>query len=65
MIEETDNDDLYNDAVQIVFAHGKPSASLLQRRLRIGYGRAIYLLDRMQNQGLIDSVVGKIRKLAR
>ena len=35
-----DNDELFQDAVRIVLEYGKASTSLLQRRLRIGYGRA-------------------------
>jgi len=37
---DEDNDDLFDDAVRLVFEFGKASTSLLQRRLRIGYGRA-------------------------
>src|SRR5712691_7236895 len=37
---DNDNDPLYNDAVRLVIEFGKASTSLLQRRLRIGYGRA-------------------------
>src|ERR1700742_4625102 len=37
---EDDHDELYQDAVRIVLEYGKASTSLLQRRLRIGYGRA-------------------------
>jgi len=35
-----EDDDLFDDAVRLVFEFGKASTSLLQRRLRIGYGRA-------------------------
>ncbi len=38
-----ENDPLFNDAVTLVFEFGKASTSLLQRRLRIGYGRAAHL----------------------
>src|SRR5208337_2245096 len=43
-----ENDPLFNDAVQLVFEFRKASTSLLQRRLRIGYGRAAHLIDLME-----------------
>src|SRR5208337_2405462 len=43
-----DNDPLFNDAVRLVIEFGKASTSLLQRRLRIGYGRAAHLIDLME-----------------
>ena len=46
-------DELYDDAVRIVLDMGKASTSALQRRLRIGYGRAASLLDGMQRAGII------------
>jgi len=52
---ETDGavDDLYDEAVKIVIEMGKASTSVLQRRLRIGYGRAASLLDSMERDGII------------
>jgi DNA segregation ATPase FtsK/SpoIIIE, S-DNA-T family len=47
------DDDLYEEAARFVVETGKASTSLLQRRLRIGYGRAARLLDMMQHDGLI------------
>jgi S-DNA-T family DNA segregation ATPase FtsK/SpoIIIE len=46
-------DELYDDAVRIVMEMGKASTSALQRRLRIGYGRAASLLDGMQRAGIV------------
>jgi DNA segregation ATPase FtsK/SpoIIIE, S-DNA-T family len=46
-------DELYDDAVRIVMEMGKASTSVLQRRLRIGYGRAASLLDAMERSGII------------
>jgi len=46
-------DDLYNEAVETVCHAGKASASLLQRRLRVGYARAARLLDILEQQGVI------------
>jgi S-DNA-T family DNA segregation ATPase FtsK/SpoIIIE len=47
------NDELFDDAVRLVFEFGKASTSLLQRRLRIGYGRAAALIDMMEQDGLV------------
>ena len=46
-------DDMYEDALDIVRRAGKASASLLQRRLRVGYARAARLLDIMEERGII------------
>jgi len=46
-------DDLYEEAARFVVETGKASTSLLQRRFRIGYGRAARLLDIMQHEGLV------------
>ncbi len=46
-------DEFYDDAVKIVVEMGKASTSVLQRRLRIGYGRAASLLDAMERDGII------------
>ena len=52
--EEVERDDpLYEQAVRVVLEMGKASTSILQRRLRIGYGRAARLLDIMQKEGII------------
>ena len=56
--EGEDNDELYNDAVRLVFEFGKASTSLLQRRLRIGYGRAAHLIDLMHRDGLVGPADG-------
>ncbi|MBM3747320.1 MAG: DNA translocase FtsK [Acidobacteria bacterium] len=51
--DEGEEDPLYKDAVRVVMEMGKASTSTLQRRLRLGYGRAARILDRMQREGLI------------
>ena len=57
--EEGDVDDLlYDDAVEVVRNAGKASASLLQRRLRIGYARAARLLDIMEDKGIVGPADG-------
>jgi S-DNA-T family DNA segregation ATPase FtsK/SpoIIIE len=55
---EGDNDELFDDAVRLVFEFGKASTSLLQRRLRIGYGRAAHLIDLMERDGLVGPADG-------
>jgi len=46
-------DPMYQDAVRVVCEMGKASTSTLQRRLRLGYGRAARILDMMQREGVI------------
>jgi DNA segregation ATPase FtsK/SpoIIIE, S-DNA-T family len=50
--EEVD-DDLYQDAVRVVCEMGRASTSTLQRRLRVGYGRAARLIDLMEKDGIV------------
>jgi S-DNA-T family DNA segregation ATPase FtsK/SpoIIIE len=52
---ETDGelDELYTDAVNVVLEMGKASTSALQRRLRVGYGRAASLIDGMERAGIV------------
>src|SRR5207302_1508551 len=57
-VEGDNNDPMYDDAVRLVFEFGKASTSLLQRRLRIGYGRAAHLIDMMYNDGLVGPADG-------
>jgi S-DNA-T family DNA segregation ATPase FtsK/SpoIIIE len=52
------NDELFMDAVRIVLEYGKASTSLLQRRLRIGYGRAAHLIDLMERDGIVGAADG-------
>ena len=53
-----ENDELYQDAVRLVIEFGKASTSLLQRRLRIGYGRAAHLIDMMEKDGIVGAADG-------
>jgi S-DNA-T family DNA segregation ATPase FtsK/SpoIIIE len=55
---DDDNDPLFNDAVRLVIEFGKASTSLLQRRLRIGYGRAAHLIDLMERDGIVGAADG-------
>jgi S-DNA-T family DNA segregation ATPase FtsK/SpoIIIE len=55
---DSDNDPLFNDAVRLVIEFGKASTSLLQRRLRVGYGRAAHLIDLMERDGIVGAADG-------
>lgn len=48
-----DQDSLYNDALTLIQNTGKASASLLQRRLSVGYARAARILDILEDHGMI------------
>lgn len=50
---DDDSDDLYDEALQCVLENDSASTSLLQRRLKIGYGRAARLLDLMEERGIV------------
>ncbi|HSX16385.1 MAG TPA: DNA translocase FtsK 4TM domain-containing protein [Candidatus Saccharimonadales bacterium] len=52
------DDDMFRDAVRVVIENKKASTSLLQRRLRIGYGRAARLIEEMEEQGIIGQADG-------
>ncbi len=56
--EANEDDPMFDDAVRLVFEFGKASTSLLQRRLRIGYGRAAHLIDLMERDGLVGAADG-------
>ena len=58
--EESDDthDELFEDAIRLVLEFGKASTSLLQRRLRIGYGRAAHLIDLMERDGIVGPADG-------
>ncbi|MBU2219755.1 DNA translocase FtsK [Patescibacteria group bacterium] len=51
--DSSGDDDLYNEARKVVIQSGKASASLLQRRLRVGYARAARLLDMLEDNGMV------------
>ena len=53
-----EDDPLFQDAVRLVVEFGKASTSLLQRRLRIGYGRAAHLIDLMEQDGIVGAADG-------
>jgi S-DNA-T family DNA segregation ATPase FtsK/SpoIIIE len=51
--DNSQEDDMYESAKEEVIRAGKASASLLQRRLRVGYARAARLLDILENNGIV------------
>ena len=52
--DDVDNDDpLYNEIVEFVVKQGKASASLLQRRFKLGYNRAARIIDLLEERGII------------
>lgn len=52
------DDDLFEDAVQLVLDMGQASSSMLQRRFRIGYTRAARLVDIMEELGIVGQSAG-------
>lgn len=52
------DDELLLEAKDVIFEAGKASASLLQRRLKVGYARAARLLDLLEEQGIIGPSLG-------
>ncbi len=53
-----DGDPLLSQAIDIVRRSDKASASLLQRRLRVGYARAARILDQMEDRGIVSPADG-------
>ncbi len=60
VVEEVleDRDDLFRQAAEIVIANDSGSTSLLQRRLRIGYGRAARIIDQLHHAGIVGPAQG-------
>jgi len=57
-INVSQDDDLIKEAVEVVLEWGRVSASLLQRRLNIGYARAAVIVDILETKGLITPADG-------
>ncbi len=55
---EDGDDDLFEQAVQVVMEHRMASASMLQRRLKIGYNRAANLVEEMEAKGIVGPAQG-------
>ena len=57
-LADEDADRLLRDAVGVVQEYDRASASLLQRRLRIGYARAARIIDQLEARGYIGAFDG-------
>jgi S-DNA-T family DNA segregation ATPase FtsK/SpoIIIE len=57
-VEDEYDDPLYNDIVEFVVTTGKASASLLQRRFKLGYNRAARVIDLLEERGIIGPMNG-------
>ena len=57
-IDPNDRDSLFNDAARIVVASQSGSASLLQRKLKIGYNRAGRIIDQLEANGIVGNFEG-------
>jgi S-DNA-T family DNA segregation ATPase FtsK/SpoIIIE len=51
--KDDDEDELYEEAVEVIRQAGKASTSFLQRRLKVGYARAARLIDMMEERGVV------------
>ena len=58
LVNNNDDDDLYEDAYAIVLEAGKASTSYIQRKLRVGYARAARLMDMLEERGVIGAADG-------
>ena len=58
---QSDKDELYEQALEIIRSEGKASTSFLQRKLQIGYNRAARIIDMMEANGVVSKAnhVGK------
>ena len=60
----TTSDPMYQQAMEVVYESGSASASMLQRRLRVGYNRAANLIEQMEKNGIVGPAQGsKPRKV--
>jgi DNA segregation ATPase FtsK/SpoIIIE, S-DNA-T family len=57
-LDDSDRDELFEDAARIVVMHQQGSASLLQRKLKLGYNRAGRLIDQLEQAGVIGPFKG-------
>lgn len=56
--DNEDDDELYEEAREIVVSAGKASTSFLQRKLRVGYARAARLIDMLEERGVVSAGSG-------
>ncbi len=53
-VDDSEDDDMYEEARELVIKFGKASASLLQRKLKLGYARAARIIDMLEERGVIS-----------
>ena len=53
--EEEAKDEVYEQAKELVLSTGQASASLIQRRLRVGYPRAARMIEQMESEGIVGA----------
>ncbi len=55
VVEEQQRDEVYEQAKDLVISSAQASASLIQRRLRVGYPRAARMIERMEEEGIVSA----------
>lgn len=64
LVDGEERDEKFKEALDLVISSGKASASLLQRRLKLGYARAARILDQLERAGVVGPADGsKPRKI--
>jgi S-DNA-T family DNA segregation ATPase FtsK/SpoIIIE len=53
-----DKDSLFDEAARLVVSHQQASTSFLQRKMKLGYGRAAKIMDQLQSTGIVGPIVG-------
>jgi hypothetical protein len=56
--DSEEDEELVEDCIEVIRSEGKASTSLLQRRLKIGYGRAARMMDILEERGIIGPARG-------
>ena len=57
-MDPNDRDEFFEEAARVVVTHQQGSASLLQRKLKLGYNRAGRLVDQLEAAGIIGPFEG-------
>ncbi|OGW40635.1 MAG: hypothetical protein A2X57_03475 [Nitrospirae bacterium GWD2_57_8] len=57
-VDDSERDELYSRAVELVMQNGQASTSFLQRRLRVGYNRAARMIEMMEEDGIVAPADG-------
>jgi S-DNA-T family DNA segregation ATPase FtsK/SpoIIIE len=53
-----EDEEVIQDCIEVIRSEQKASVSLLQRRLRLGYGRAARIMDELENRGIVGPSKG-------